>query len=396
MIREGENYAYTVASKRHKGTPLKGKYRTFLKEDYKMDRKVIVVLNNNFSGSYCSNQYFYTEICHALNILRKRYITVRNLDEATEAFESNDVAFSLCLGRYEYYADKTPLYEKYGILNYQWISDDPMKFSIDHDSRYIKYIFIDREFPKMAGTLKNIPLILPLGYLPEKARNNTADRINGILFPGQIRDLGKIKSEIDCSLLRNQIQAFIETYDLDSSYISAYNNAVSAIKISERKEFFRLTNSYIRTIKRIKAIEAIHSVPVFIAGEQTDNVFRNPNIVFIGKYDYSQIEEIMGRYRFLLNVDPNYHSCIHERISRGVNAGALVFSNESQIVSPINNFYCTYKFDGKKTVDSVINDENFSISSELENERAFISETSWLRSLERIIYDNELYRSRLS
>ena len=361
-----------------------------------MNSKAILILNNNFFGSYCSNQYFYSEICRALEILGKRYISVDSFDGAEKAFKENEISFSLCLGRYEYYENETPLYEKYGIMNYQWISDAPKKFTIDHDSRYIKYIFIDGEFPDMAGDLKNAPLVLPLGYLPEKARNDPAGRINGILFPGQIRDLGKIESEIDHSALKKQIEDFINTYVLDSSYIIAYNNAVPDMKNCDRKEFFRLTNSYTRTIKRIKAIEAIHSVPVFIAGEQSDNLFRNPNIKFIGKYDYFQIEEIMGRYRFLLNVDPNYHSCIHERISRGVNAGALVFSNENNVVSPMNGFSCTYSFDEKKTVDSIIGDSSFCISSLLNEERVFITETSWISSLERIIYDNELYRGKIS
>lgn len=361
-----------------------------------MDEKTIVVLNNNFFGSYCSNQYFYSEICTALSNLGRKYITVSRIDDAIEVFESNDVSFSLCLGRYEYYEDEVPLYEKYGIMNYQWISDDPKKFSIDHTGRFIKYVFIDNEFPYMAGALENLPLILPLGYLPEKERYSTADRINGILFPGQIRNLETIESEIERSHLKKPIEIFISTYNLDTSYIAAYNRAVSEISESDRMEFFRLTNSYTRTVKRIKAIEAIHTVPVFIAGEQTNNRFRNPNITFIGKYDYSQIEEIMGRYRFLLNVDPNYHSCIHERISRGVNAGALVFSNENNIVSSANGFSCTYRFDCMKTIDSLIEANDFSIDSALEEQRTFIRETSWTASLERIINDYELYRGKIS
>ena len=361
-----------------------------------MDGKTIVILNNNFFGSYCSNQYFYNEICHALEKLGKKFIVVRRLDEAINIFQSNDVSFSLCLGRYEYFEKEVPLYEKYSIMNYQWISDDPKKFHIDHQSQYIKYVFIDGEFPAMAGEVKNIPLILPLGYLPEKARYNTGDKINGILFPGQIRNLEAIESEIERSHLRNQIEDFINTYDLDSSYITAFNKAVAEIAESDRMEFFRLTNSYTRTVKRIKAIDAIHTVPVFIAGEQTNNRFSNPDITFIGKYDYSQIEEIMGRYRFLLNVDPNYHSCIHERISRGVNAGTLVFSNENNIVSSVNGFSCTYRFDGKKTIDSKIGDDAFCLASALEEERTFIRETSWEASLERIINDYELYRGKIS
>ena len=78
-----------------------------------MDGKTIVILNNNFFGSYCSNQYFYNEICLALENLGKKFITVRQLCEAIEVFQSNDVLFSLCLGRYEYFEDKVPLYEKY-------------------------------------------------------------------------------------------------------------------------------------------------------------------------------------------------------------------------------------------------------------------------------------------
>jgi len=353
---------------------------------------IILILNNNFNGSYNSNQYFYSEICRALKILGIKYISVSNVDDAVHVFENKNVSFSVCLGRYEYFIDSVPMYEKYCVMNYQWISDNPMKFTIDIKSKFIKYIFIDNQFQMMVGKLANEPLILPLGYLEEKSKDTGNDRVNGILFPGQIRSIESIKKEIRRSAVRRKITDFLDKYNLDTSYISAFNNAAIDVDLSDRWEFFRLTNSYTRTLKRIIAIENIHSVPVYIAGEKTDNNFKNNDVRFIGKFDYFHIEDVMSKYLYILNVDPNYHSCIHERISRGINAGAVVFSNENNIVNHVNNFPYVYRFDNRITIDSILKNKEFCFSDALEKEKNFIINTSWTRSLDRVIKDNEIYQ----
>ena len=361
-----------------------------------MGKESILILNNNFYGSYCSNQYFYNEICRSLEILGKRYTIVNSIKDAIKVFENDDVSFSLCLGKYEYYVDSIPLYDKYGVLNYQWISDDPMKFNIDHNSKLIRYIFIDHQFPQMAGRLMHQPLILPLGYLPEKEQSADTQKVNGILFPGQIRCLNSIEVEIEHSGIKNEIIDFLDAYDLDSSYITAYRITEKKISESYKREFFRLTNSYTRTLKRLKAVDSISSMPVFIAGDKTDNYYGNADVRFIGKYDYSQIETVMNSYRYLLNVDPNYHSCIHERVSRGINAGALVFSNESETVNRMKGFPCVYRFDGTLTINSILSNNDFCFSEIFKQERYFIRDTSWIRSLERIINDYRIYQKGVS
>lgn len=130
----------------------------------------ILLLNNNFYGSYVSNQYFYSELVDACQELGVACIFVSRLEDAIAAIERQDISFSLCLGVFPYRLEGTPLYDLYNLPHYQWLSDNPLKFHLDHHSVNITYIFIDKQFSDIAGTLQQNPLILPLGY--SKKRNS--------------------------------------------------------------------------------------------------------------------------------------------------------------------------------------------------------------------------------
>ena len=96
---------------------------------------IILILNNNFNGSYNSNQYFYSEICRALKILGIKYISVSNVDDAVHVFENKNVSFSVCLGRYEYFIDSV-LYE-YDENDHQYKrAMDQLKSFLDYMPRW--------------------------------------------------------------------------------------------------------------------------------------------------------------------------------------------------------------------------------------------------------------------
>ena len=347
----------------------------------------ILLLNNNFCGSYGSNQYFYGELVEACQELGLEYKLVSNTDDAITAFEQNDIGLSLCLGIYRYTLHGVPLYDLYQVPHYQWISDNPLKFSLDRRSPNIKYIFIDAQFPDVAGQLEREPLILPLGYSRRKRKDLSPKKVNGVFFPGQIRNLDTIRAQIDQSEYRNEIYAFIEAYDYDTSYIEALQLFTKSFPVKKKASFFRLTNSYIRTDKRIKAIASIHELPVYIAGENYGNRQLPQDIRFIGKYDYTEIEKLMNRYRYVLNVDPNYHACIHERVLRGVNAGSVSISNQNKEINPKKGFPLSFRFDGKSSIDHLLQQASLSLSDIYNQQCQFISGYSWRESLKRILYD---------
>lgn len=349
----------------------------------------ILLLNNNFYGSYVSNQYFYSELVDACQELGVACTFVSCLEDAITAIERQDISFSLCLGVFPYRLQGKPLYDLYNLPHYQWLSDNPLKFHLDHQSINITYIFIDKQFSNTAGTLQQNPLILPLGYSKKKKQPFSSKKVNAILFPGQIRNLQSIRQQIKKSVYRKEILEFIEPYNYDTSYIQKLQTFTQGFSADKKIEIFRLTNSYLRTNKRIQAINSIHTLPVYIAGENYENpeISENKNIRFIGKYDYFEIEKQMNRYRYVLNIDPNYHATIHERISRGINAGSISISNWNDVVNPDGGFSMAFRFDGTIPIDELIERATSDLSELHRQQIGFIRELSWKNSLERILYD---------
>lgn len=349
----------------------------------------ILLLNNNFYGSYVSNQYFYLELLEACQELGVACTFVSCLEDAIAAIERQDISFSLCLGVFPYRLEGTPLYDLYDLPHYQWLSDNPLKFHLDHHSVNITYIFIDKQFSDIAGTLQQNPLILPLGYSRKKRQIFSPQKTNAILFPGQIRNLQSIRQQIKRSVYKKEIVEFIGTYNYDTSYIQKLQNFTQGFPEDKKKEIFRLTNSYLRTDKRIRAIHSIHALPVYIAGENCGNteIAENKNVKFIGKYNYFEIEKQMNQYRYVLNVDPNYHATIHERVSRGINAGSISISNWNDIVNPDQGFSMSFRFDHSVSIDELVEKTTADLSELHRQQSDFIRGLSWKDSLERIIYD---------
>lgn len=348
------------------------------------DNLHILVLNNQFYGSYESNQVFYSELVESLRNLNISCITAETVDEAVEAYEKNNISFSICFSKYGYFIDNIPLYDSYNIPHYQWVSDNPIKMNIDEKSNWITYIFIDNEFILSVNKLQNEPLILPLGFMKSKKLNvMPQDKIDAVLMPCKIRSLSSIKADILNNIDSDLLNLFIEKYDLDSSFISYLNKFKMKYSISE--ENFRLVNEYIRVKKRIDVVKSIKSIDVYIVGDDNGNFRDDENVYFIDKVKYSDIDTMMSKYKYVLNVDPNYHSCFHDRFIRAINSGTVCITNYSNIFNESETFI--YRFSELDKIDDIIKEIHKNYIKILRYQRIKVKDCEWTTSL-RVIIDH--------
>lgn len=359
------------------------------RRDYR--RLNILLLNNNFSGSYNSNKFYYKEIEMELTRMGCNVFLVDTIQKAVDIYEKYRIDFSLCLGVYKYEIEGIKLYDYYKIPNYQWISDNPFKMDIDYNSTFIKYIFIDYEFIRMTHEIKNEPLVLPLGCIKKEPHFNFTNKINGVLFPGQVRNIDNIELEINNSRFKMAINQFIADYDMDTSFIDAFTNFADSSGLSLEKEFFRLCNSYIRAYKRIIVLKAIKDIPVYIAGQKQYNGFSG-NYNFLGEKSFYEIENLMSNYRYVLNVDPNYYDCIHDRVSRAINVGSVVISNNSKALCSQKGYSNTYSFRDIQDINKLLHYTEREYKDIHMKQLKFIEDSYWDVSLKKIVDDYNRWR----
>lgn len=347
----------------------------------------VLVYNNTFSSLYDVFPFFFQEILETFRLLNIKTYSVKNVEQAIYVMQNFKVDFSIGLGIFDFYYNNIPVYDIFKIPHYQWIFDNPLKVNIDFNSLNVKYVFIDYEFPKVIGNLKKKYIVIPLGYFPSKYSKFRTDKINAVLFPGQVRNLKDIIKKIDVSEYKNEIYDFINNYNYDDSYISELCKKTKNCSPEKKKELFYLTNSFIRTHKRIKIIESIKLVPVYVLDEQTDNEINSANVHFIGRCPYSQLEETMSNYKYILNIDPNFHACIHDRVFRGINAGSIVFSNYNYCINANKKFPYVYYFGGESTVDDLIDSYATKLFEVYEAQKEFIAPFSWFEGITKIVND---------
>lgn len=359
-------------------------------EVHEIGRKLnILVFNNNFMGSYGSNQVFYQELCQAIHEQGNNLYCATSFAEGEEIVKSIDIDFSISFGQYKIQEENIKFYDKYAIPHYQWVSDNPFKMNIDSESPYIHYIFIDDDFPLHTKKLVNRPLFLPLGCIgPVGSKYSSDNKIDAILFPAQIRDIGAIKDEIEHSPYREMILNFLKEVDYDDSYIVQLNKFARNNFTEEEipLEFFSLTNSYLRTNKRIMTVSSITGKKVVVVGQKPEIKFPDAcDIEFLGKVEYVNIEKMMAQYRYVLNVDPNYYSCFHDRFVRAINAGSICITNENRKISSQTGFSACYRFselDSLPHLLTVLQENYFDI---LQEQQAFIRGLNWRSSVLNIM-----------
>lgn len=350
----------------------------------------ILVFNNNFIGSYGSNQVFYKELCQAIESHGHHLYCANSFAEGEDIIHSVNIDFSIAFGQYKVQKDNINFYDKYSLPHFQWISDNPHKMNIDPNSPYIHYIFIDDEFPFNVRGLCNRPLFLPLGYVKRTTtrtfNNPTKD---AILLPAQIRDIESINDEIINSPYRDLIQKFLDEVDYDSSYILQLNEfAKHHFKTGEYpKEFFSLTNSFLRTQKRILVVSSIVGKKVVVAGRRPNFKFPDScEIEFLGEIEYENIEKLMSEYKYVLNVDPNYHSCFHDRFIRCISAGSVCITNENKKISERTGFSACYRFSELNSFSLLLKKLQDNYDVVRQEQQKFIRGLDWSNSILHIIH----------
>lgn len=347
----------------------------------------VLGLNNNFYGSYSSNQVFFKEMMQAFRKAGIRVFIASSIEEAINIYETEEISFSFSFSKYKYYLNGVPLYDLYQVVNYQWISDNPLKMKMDVDSKWIKYIFIDDEYPLVLNkNAANGYIFRPLGYL--EGNLMTYGKKNGsVLIPCKIRNLNQIASNINESPLAGKMKKFLDEYERNSSYIRALKSFFECENITdnvEKETIFRHTNEYIRVEKRIWVIEHIEEFPVDVLSEDCNNRIKNKRVNFLSPVSYSIVKQLINTYSYVINVDPNYHACIHDRFIKSVSSGTICITNRNDLMDLINSI--TYSFDKPQSIMEAI----YAAESEedlFETQLEIIAPYSWEKSVRAVVDD---------
>lgn len=356
-------------------------------EDSNTCNITVLGLNNNFYGSYSSNQTFFEEMMQAFRKSGIRVFTASTVEEAINIYETEEISFSFSFSKYQYYLDGIPLYDLFHVVNYQWISDNPLKMNLDVDSKWIKYIFIDDEYPLVLNkNAANGYLFRPLGYLEENLM--ACGKKNGrILIPCKIRNLNQIACHINESPWAELMKKFLDGYERNTSYIRALKSFFEKESITdydEKEIIFRLTNEYTRVEKRLWAIEHTEEFQVDVLSEDCNNQIRNKRANFLPPVSYSMVRQLMNTYKYVINVDPNYHACIHDRFIKSVSSGTVCITNRNDLMDSINSI--TYSFDKPHSIMEGI----YAAESEeglFETQLNMIAPYSWEKSVQVLIDD---------
>ena len=350
----------------------------------------ILLTDNDFSGAHGSFRVFLDEIECALKSLGHEVFRANNVAAALTICEQCVPDFSAGIGKYNCMIDGRPLCEQYGKPHYQWIIDNPLKMP-RFSSEQFTPIFIDREFLEMYEPPPRNFLFLPLGIKP--VENNAADRnrLRGIVFSGQVKNLARLRDKIRRhrqSTLIEQFLHFMEDH-LNLSFIVQYKKFLAENALADAEEVFRLTNSYLRSFKRIFVLERIQSCPLILAGDiAEESLLKKPNVVFVGEVPYAELPALFSRYTHVLHISPNFSECVHDRILRGLNAGCRVIAEENPLLRKIFGDVLTC-FDYDNLDEKAMTDIP---AGNIDATNKILSQFAWTRILTEVIED---YRRRV-
>ncbi|MBQ6776654.1 MAG: hypothetical protein IJP53_09365 [Synergistaceae bacterium] len=293
----------------------------------------ILLTENSFSGAHGSFRIFFDEIEYSLKTSGYTVYRADNVIQAASIYEQYRPDFSIGIGKYNFLVDEKLLCELYTTPHYQWILDNPLKLPC-YSSKNFTPVFIDREFAELYNPAPERFLWLPLGINTEY-KATTTDRRPGIVFAGQVKNIMALQEQINQSSQRAIIEKFLKmvSSNLDASFIMQYKNFVATNKPANVDEFFRLTNSYIRCLKRIAILDKIEHYPLVLAGSiEEKKILQKKNVIHVGEIPYSELTEFFSRYTHVLHISPNFSACIHDRILRGLQAGCQVITEENEIL----------------------------------------------------------------
>ena len=311
----------------------------------------LLLLHNAFSGAHGSFPVFEKEMEVALRHLGHRVLRASSFDEMERIASDVPITCSFGIGQYGWTdAEGIPAYDALGIPHMQWLLDHPRKLRIDGTSSLIQYVVIDKTFAASMH-VRNPVVPMPLG-LPENGwRNPASNRKNAVFFPGQVRDVSQLRRELwrtDAEAGRTA-DAYLRHMD-DHSFFHVFASYESQPVV------WRLANSYIRAARRVLVLRAIHAKPVVILGRVDDASLMS--LSCLGAADYETVLETMETYRYVLNVDPNFPACLHDRLLRAIQKGCRVITPATTIVQEtFGASVLGYRFDYLHDIDVLLEKE---------------------------------------
>lgn len=285
----------------------------------------ILILYNEFNGAYGSVYDFQNEMIKTIKEKDCIYVS-KSVKDTLEILRKYPIDFSIGIGTFYQYSNNVPIYEITKIHHYQWIIDNPLKMNIDEKSLFVTYIFIDKDFIYNLRKIYNLPLFIPLGFNRKFNRTDIKKKKEGIVFCGQIKDCEMNRKKIFKTLKEKKVEQFIHEYEtkLDESLEKSFKKYFGDFTLSEQKKIFRLCNTYFRTKKRKIVIESIKDYPVYIIGDVLDDkISKKNNVHILSKMSYMKTWNEVTQYMFSLNINPNFHNAIHDRIIRSIQCGTL-------------------------------------------------------------------------
>ena len=314
----------------------------------------ILLTVNTFSGAHGSFQTFFDEIEYSLKNLGHEVFRGDNIHTALTICERHTPDFSLGIGKYNFIVDGKLLCEIYKKPHYQWIIDNPLKMPRFSAENFTP-IFIDREFVELQDPPPKNFLCLPLGIKVEENNLTKDTRLPGIIFAGQVKNLVELRNEIAYSRQSELVEKFLNvmTKNLNSSFILQYKNFLADNFLDDEEEFFRLTNSYLRALKRVLVLKSIRQYPLILAGEIAEkSILQKPNVIYVGEVSYSELSELFSRYTHVLHISPNFSACIHDRILQGLKAGCQIIAEKNSVLrktfGDVLNYFDYKNFEEKK------------------------------------------------
>lgn len=347
----------------------------------------ILLLYNSFEGAYSSMVSFQQELMHAIK-KSDCLLVSRSALETIELCHKYTVDFSLGIGSFNQYIDEIAVYEITRVHHFQWIIDNPLKIGMDSSSAFITYILINRNFKYNIIKCTNEPLYLPIGYAEKENTGYLNPKKKGIIFSGQIKDINSNEIAILRDPMGKEIRRFIDEYEtkLDESFEKIFWQYFGQLSCFDQKRIFRMTNSFFRARKRKIVIESITDYPVYIIGEVQDNdIIQQRNIHILDKMSYEKTYIEISKYMFSLNVSPNFHDAIHDRVVRSIAYGTLPITSDSEWCRDVyENSIEYYKFQDLNIDSIVANFDHQEYSERISNARLMSFQLSWENSFQKI------------
>lgn len=348
-----------------------------------MEKKLnVLVLKNNWDGVYNAFDSFYRELCQGLKKNNINFSIANNLDEAKKMLQKTKFDFSIYIGVYDFIDAGIPLFEKYQLLNYQWVIDNPYVYKCLPKSKYNRLIMIDEDFYLSGDYFDKNGLVLSLGA-PETYFNNK-NKIDAILVPWRLKKFSDIKATAEKFGVKDELNDFIAKSNLKGSFHRQFNDYLKNNKILKTEELFRVANDYFRLYKRIQMLNSIKKHKLVITSDTPNEDLINDNITYIKPVNFDEIEKMQKQYKYVLNANPNYDNCLHDRVSHSVVNGAVVISDKTPFLEKIHFPLC-FDFDNFKLIDECIDDIANKFDDVLSEQRKCIEKFSISNQIKKIV-----------